>query len=178
MERARDLLSRPLPNLLRGNHATEHPSDHARPVSATFWGPWQNFYAEIRSAYDTLDLDQQLNLAHPSEPELYIVANELGMTGRLNANLFTPVARALNTTRLRGVVFGDIDAAFPELPSRPDVMLFHLQGGSLEMIAPGEVKTEWTIGLALLTQNLPPSRLARFERVIGRLPFCHCFNSC
>ena len=59
-------------------HWTMHDWD-LRP--ATFWRPWQNFYMEIQSAYDTLGLDQQLDLAYLSELELYIVANELGMTG-------------------------------------------------------------------------------------------------
>ena len=174
MERARELLSRPLPNLAKTNYATENRSIHTQPVSGR---PWENFHAQAKSAYNMLDLDQHLSLAHPTEPELYLVGNKLGLVSRLNANLFTPVARALNTTRFRGLVFGDMDAVCPDLPSRPDVMLYRLQNDTPEMIAPGQVKTDWTIDLSLLEGNAPPARLARLERVVGKIPFYHYYDS-
>lgn len=126
MERARELLSRPLPNLARTNFATENQSIHEQPVSVVFWRQWENFHAQIQSAYNTLDLDQHLSLAHPTEPELYLVGNKLGLVPSLNENLFTPVTLALNTAHLRGLLFGDMDAVSPDLPSRPDVMLYRL----------------------------------------------------
>ena len=173
MERARDLLSRPLPSLARTGCATENSSIYSQPVPAEFWRPWENFHAETQSAYNALDLDQHLNLAHPTEPELYLVGNKIGLVSRLNANLFGPVARALNTTHLRSLVFGNMDAVSPDLPSRPDVMLYRLRTKTPEMIEPGQVRTDWTVDLSLLSLNACPARLARLERVVGRLPFCH-----
>lgn len=124
------------------------------------------------TSYNTLDLDQHLSLAHPTEPELYLVANKVGLVSRLNANLFKPVARALSTTHLRDLVFGDMDAVCPDILSRPDVMLYCLQYSTPEMIAPGLVKTDWTVDLSLLEGNAAFACVARLECVVGKLPFC------
>lgn len=169
--RSRDAFTA-LPNLARANYATENRSIHAQPVSVVFWRPWENIHAQANSVYNMLDLDQHLSLAHSTEPELYLVGNKVGLVSRLNADLFTPVACALSTTHLRGLVFGDMDTLLPDLLSRPDVMLYCLQNNTPEMIAPGLVKTDWTIDLSLLEGNAPPARVARLECVVGKLPLC------
>ncbi|PGG96352.1 hypothetical protein AJ79_09625 [Helicocarpus griseus UAMH5409] len=172
MESASDLLQRELPQVLyiRG---TSEASVSPERVSASLMHLWPNFAQQMMAACDSLDLSGQVSLTDSSEGELYAVANELGLTGRIQKNLCDPVAKALSVTDFSFIRFGDIQTV-ERSSGLSDIVTLRLRNISpteseTSLIAAGELKTFWTLKLGQFPVNSELFYRRNLEPHIGQL---------
>ncbi|ODM23371.1 hypothetical protein SI65_00960 [Aspergillus cristatus] len=138
METVSQLLSRPLP-LSTGRTA------HVR-------------LSQIRSFLYVLQTCAALDLTGlvpitDDASEDFIVGSELGLTGRFAKNLCDGVSKALSTTTLRHIKFGDYQASEPRIENKiPDVVMLSMPG--CQSVAILEFKPWWGVRL----ESYPISR--------------------
>lgn len=116
-------------------------------------------HQEIRSALASLDLNFQA--AHVDSPggEIYLVGNEIGLSGRFVNNVCNPVAKILSHAAQPAMIMGDIQA-FESSASDviPDVSIGVVLSGDVsqaQVKIVGEFKTYWTVALDRFSLSNP-----------------------
>lgn len=148
MQTAGAILASPLPRI-RQVRGTSHPSLSHESLNPSFLHQWTTFGQEIRSALASLDLNFQV--AHVDFPEVYLVGNEIGLSGRFVNNVCQPVAKVLTHQSQPSLVIGDIQAfQVPTSDVVPDVaigvtLFSDINDTSVKIV--GEFKTFWTVML-------------------------------
>ncbi|KAK2792654.1 hypothetical protein FQN51_001626 [Onygenales sp. PD_10] len=175
MESAADLISRPLPTLLRfeGTTGTTEPSVSAERVSAELLRLWPNFFERVAEVLQSVDLSPQIDSIDAVEREFFSVGSELGLAGRVAQNLCIPVAKALAAAHLPNFRLGDAQA-IGHTQGLPDVIGFLSRDVSLGQDEPllvlaMELKTDWTFPLGSLPVTLPIDRRRSLERHVGQI---------
>ncbi|KAK2809220.1 hypothetical protein FQN50_004056 [Emmonsiellopsis sp. PD_5] len=172
LKSAADLISRPLPPLLRFEGATE-PSVSAERVSAELLHPWPNFPERVREVLQSVDLSGQVDSINAAEREFFSVGSELGLTGRVAQNLCVPVAKALAVAHLPNLRFGDAQAIL-QTQGLPDIIGFlsrDVSRGQDEplLILAMELKTDWMFPLESFPVTLPIDRRRSLENHVGQI---------
>lgn len=168
METAGDLVSRRLPHLYQVN-GTLHPSVSRERVSARYLHEWNHFSQQVRDACASLDLTATVSPTDDTDDKRFIVGNELGLTGWFIQHVCNAVTKALSTTRLSHLCFGDIQSVTPtDIPMKvPDVAMISVSA-SLKLFVVGELKTFWTLPLELFAVNQTPASLINLEPHIDK----------
>jgi hypothetical protein len=170
MEPARQLVSRRLPELHQSNGMI-NPSISSEELSVQFMQEWRHFKQEVLETCQSLDLSGHVSITDAPEGERFVVGSELGLTGRFHQHVCDAVTKALSTTRLSHLRFGDIQALRPSYASRkvPDISLFAmLAGASLKPLLVGELKTFWTFPLENCSIDADPASLDPLEPHMGK----------
>lgn len=150
MQTAGHVLASPLP-LIRHASGTSHPSVSHEWLNQRFIHQWTTFDQEIRSALESLDLNFQI--AHIDSPsgEVYLVGNEIGLSGRFVNNVCEPVAKILVHASQPALVMGDIQAfRGPTSNVIPDISIgvtLSSNNSNPQAKIVGELKTFWTVTL-------------------------------
>lgn len=168
MEPAKDLVERPLPSLTQEN-GTTHPSVSSEIVSPRFFHEWENFATEVLQTCASLDLNALIPLTYDQDNE-FVVACELGLTGRMCKHACDPVIRALAVTDMSKLRFADYQALRGYNSDKvPDILMLSFPGGIARLVL--EMKTFWTLDL----QNYPVGAghrvLAGIQHHLGKLSF-------
>ncbi|KAJ5182669.1 hypothetical protein N7492_000285 [Penicillium capsulatum] len=109
MQTANQVLASPLPRL-RQARGTTHPSASNEWIHQRFIHPWATFNQEIQSALVSLDLNFQVDHIDSPGGEVYLVGNEIDLSGQFVNNVCDPVAKVLARTSQPEIVIGDIQA--------------------------------------------------------------------
>ncbi|KAL4779635.1 hypothetical protein BJX76DRAFT_340249 [Aspergillus varians] len=172
MESAKDLVARALPDIEQVG-GTLNPSISAERFSAALMHPWTTFFDDVSRALQSMNLNVQISKS--DDIERYIVANELGLTGRFVKNVCDPVTKALSVTELSNLGFGDVHSIEYVTAHIPDVIVLrrsnvqNLTREDLSITAVGEIKTYWTLGLQHFPITLPIARRLTLEPHIGQV---------
>ncbi|KAH1447064.1 hypothetical protein KXX16_001993 [Aspergillus fumigatus] len=124
--------------------------------------PGQPFDQEIRSALARLNLNFQVPHVDFAGGEVYLVGNEIGLSGRFINNVCVPVAKVLANSSQSSLVIGDVQAFLLTPEVVPDVSIgvtMKNDDGITEVKVVGEFKTFWTLELAELSVSDPISRV-------------------
>ncbi|KAJ5822499.1 hypothetical protein N7447_004839 [Penicillium robsamsonii] len=141
MEPAQVQLAHPLPSL-SFNFGTSDPSIHSERVSLEYMHQWNSFVQDAFGRFQRANITHQVDIH--DENELYIVMNELGLSGRFVRNLCDPVMRALEPlSSMSSMRFADIQAITHMTNIIPNVSL-------------GPVNTERTPDNVYLLRGPPP----------------------
>ncbi|KUM66252.1 hypothetical protein ACN42_g862 [Penicillium freii] len=170
MQTADQVLASPLP-LIRQARGTSHPSVSTEWLHQRFIHQWTTFDQEIRSALASLDLTFQI--AHIDSPsEVYLVGNEIGLSGRFVNNVCDPVARILMRASQPAIVMGDVQAfEAPTSDVIPDVSIgvtLFSNDSQAQVKIVGELKTYWTVALDRFSLS-DPVTLVQFLPHLGQL---------
>ena len=158
MQTAAQVLASHLPSI-RQARGTAHASVSTEWLHQSFIHQWTTFHQEIRSALASLDLNFQA--AHVDSPgsEIYLVGNEIGLSGRFVNNVCNPVAKILSHAAQPAMIMGDIQA-FESSASDviPDVSIGVVLSGDVsqaQVKIVGEFKTYWTVALDRFSLSNP-----------------------
>lgn len=168
MQAASQVLASPL-QVIRHAKGTLHALVSHEWLHESFMHPWTTFDQEIRSALATLNLDFQVPHMDFAGGEVYLVGNELGLSGRFVNNVCVPVAKVLSRSSHPSLVIGDIQAFTITSDIVPDVSIGVTMNNNdrfTEVKLVGEFKTFWTLELAQLSVSNLASR-ARLGPYLG-----------
>ncbi|KAE8352489.1 hypothetical protein BDV28DRAFT_148951 [Aspergillus coremiiformis] len=174
METAHNLLARVIPEL-RFIGGTTEASVSNEILCASYMHHWASFETEVRDAHQHIDLSGIISQTDPQEGEFFLTGSELGLTGRFNQNVCEAVAKALSVTELRGMRFGDIQAAVSSTDCIPGVALMSFPNADnpipakSSLVAVGELKTFWTVRLEDHPVNGAPYHRVALEHPIGQV---------
>jgi hypothetical protein len=156
MQTAGQVLASPLP-LIRQARGTSHPSVSTEWLHQRFIHQWTTFDQEIRSALASLDLNFQI--AHIDSPSVYLVGNEIGLSGRFVNNVCEPVAKILVRASQPAMVMGDMQAfEAPTSDVIPDISIgvtLFSNDSEAQVKIVGELKTYWTVALDRFSPSNP-----------------------
>ncbi|CAG8902924.1 unnamed protein product [Penicillium egyptiacum] len=171
MQTAGQVLASPLP-LIRQARGTSQPSVSNEWLHQRFIHQWTTFDQEIRSALASLDLNFQI--AHIDSPsgDVYLVGNEIGLSGRFVNNVCEPVAKILVRASQPATVMGDIQAfEAPTSDVIPDISIgvtLFSNDSQAQVKIVGELKTYWTVALDRFSLS-DPVILLQFLPHLGQL---------
>ncbi|KAF3214784.1 hypothetical protein TWF106_008953 [Orbilia oligospora] len=154
IEKVAELLARPLPQVIQrdDNDPENTPTDDSIHPDHIFF--WDGFVEDAKKTISETDLSQDVSLTDALEGECIIVGNRFALTGRFNANVGVPLAKAFIATsgtreELKNLRFADAEVV--PLFGRSgalDVVLVELrkEGEELKPLlkAVGEIKKFWT----------------------------------
>jgi hypothetical protein len=166
MEPAQTQLARASPAL--SQHAgASNPSIHSDRLSLAYMSPWNTFVTDAYQVFQEAGITHEVQLN--DETELYMIGNELGLTGRFVRNVCDPVIKALEPVPgMASIRFADLQAISTPEYTIPDVCLGLIatrpRPSNVHLV--GEVKTPWTILDEYLHLNRPNTS-ARLEPLIG-----------
>ncbi|KAF3218872.1 hypothetical protein TWF191_008077 [Orbilia oligospora] len=193
IEKAAELLARPLPQVIQrdDNDPENTPTDDSIHPDHIFF--WDGFVEDAKKTISETDLSQDVSLTDALEGECIIVGNRFALTGRFNANVGVPLAKASIATsgtreELKNLRFADAEVV--PLFGRSgalDVVLVELrkEGEELKPLlkAVGEIKKFWTakwfngIRVSEGEKSLGREFLKNYVKEIGQLiKFMHCTN--
>lgn len=161
MQGASQVLASPLP-VLRHVRGTLNASVSRERLHESYMHPWTTLDQEIRSALARLDLNFQVTHVDFAGSEVYLVGNEIGLSGRFINNVCVPVAKVLANSSQSSLVIGDVQAFLLTPEVVPDVSIgvtMKNDDGITEVKVVGEFKTFWTLELAELSVSDPISRV-------------------
>jgi hypothetical protein len=169
MEPASKLVSRRLPEL-HHSQGTINPSIPSECLSARYMHEWPRFEQQMLDACHSLYLSAEVSPT--AEDERFIVGCELGLTSCFNQHVCDAVTKALSTTRLSHLKFGDVQAIRPQYTSRkvPDAAMLAMSAdASLKPIRVGELETFWTFPLEEVPVDAGVPFLDLLEPYMGKL---------
>ncbi|KAH2643829.1 hypothetical protein KXV79_004719 [Aspergillus fumigatus] len=161
MQGASQVLASPLP-VLRHVRGTLNASVSRERLHESYMHPWTTLDQEIRSALARLNLNFQVTHVDFAGSEVYLVGNEIGLSGRFINNVCVPVAKVLANSSQSSLVIGDVQAFLLTPEVVPDVSIgvtMKNDDGITEVKVVGEFKTFWTLELAELSVSDPISRV-------------------
>ncbi|KAF3311461.1 hypothetical protein TWF173_008282 [Orbilia oligospora] len=152
-EKVAELLARPLPQIIQRDDTDPEntPIDDSIHPDRVFF--WDGFVEDVKKTISETDLSQDVSLTYAPEGECIIVGNRFAITGRFNANVGVPLAKAFIATsgtreELKNLRFADAEVVplFQRFGA-PDVVLVELKKkGDFKPLlkAVGEIKRFWT----------------------------------
>ncbi|KAF3084674.1 hypothetical protein TWF569_001610 [Orbilia oligospora] len=136
-EKVAELLARPLPQIIQrdGTDPENTPTDDSIHPNHIFF--WDGFVEDVKKTISETDLSQDVSLTDAPEGECIIVGNRFALTGRFNANVGVPLAKASIVTsgtreELKNLRFADAEV----------VSLFQRSGAPDVVIPPSRDSTE------------------------------------
>ncbi|KAJ5675023.1 uncharacterized protein N7477_004957 [Penicillium maclennaniae] len=161
MQTASQVLASPLP-VIRHVKGTLHASISNEWLHESFMHLWTTFDQEIRSALTPLHLNFQVPNVEFAGSEVYLVGNEIGLSGRFINNVCVPVAKVLARSSQPSLVIGDIQPFAITTENIPYVSIgvtIDNDDHITEVKVVGELKTFWTLELAQLSVSSANSRV-------------------
>lgn len=147
----------PMPDLrVRGGYGTKKSRRRKLQLSPVQLSQWVSFKAEVR-AETSRRFGSPSGAAINPQPEVYIVGNEIGTSGRLAEHISRPLEPIFSQM---GLVFGDPQAGKcgnkKSGRETPDITIQKAANpGKIRVV--GEIKTPWTTRLS----RMGPAELAR-----------------
>lgn len=161
MQTASQVLASPLP-VIRHAKGTLHASISNEWLHESFMHLWTTFDQEVRAALAPLNLNFQAPHVDFAGGEVYLVGNQIGLSGRFINNVCVPVAKVLARSSQPSLVIGDIQAFAITTEIIPDVSIgvtINNNDRITEVKVVGEFKTFWTLELAQLSISNIGSRV-------------------
>lgn len=161
MQTASQVLASPLP-AIRHAKGTLHASVSNEWLHESYMHLWTTFDQEIRSALTPLNLNFQVPHVDFAGGEVYLVGDEIGLSGRFINNVCVPVAKAVARSSQPSLVIGDSQAFTVSTENIPDVSIgvtINNDDHATGVKVVGEFKTFWTFELAQLSVSNFRSRV-------------------
>jgi hypothetical protein len=150
MQTASQVLASLLP-VIRHAKGTLHASVSNEGLHESYMHLWTTFDQEIRSALAPLNLNFQVPHVDFADSEVYLVGNQIGLSGRFINNVCVPVGKVLARSSQPSLVIGDIQAFAITAETIPDVSIgvtINNDDSLTEVKVVGKFKTFWTLELA------------------------------